>query len=90
MQQMKEQQKQQQQNQQDPNQEKPGLVELMAEIKMLRSLQLQVNRRTKQVDGLLPNASSDDLPALRKQVHDLAVRQNRLIESARELARQMK
>lgn len=89
MQQMKEQQKQQQQ-QQDPNQEKPGLVELMAEIKVLRSLQLQVNRRTKQVDGLLPNATSDDLPALRRQLHDLAIRQNRLIESAKELARQMK
>ena len=89
MQEMKEQQKQQEQ-QQDPNQEKPGLVELMAEIRILRSLQLQVNRRTKQVDGLLPNASSDDLPALRKQLHDLAIRQNRLIESARELAKQMK
>lgn len=89
MQEMKEQQKQQEQ-QQDPNQEKPGLVELMAEIRILRSLQLQVNRRTKQVDGLLPNASSDDLPALRKQLHDLAIRQNRLIESAKELAKQMK
>jgi len=89
MQQMKEQQKQQQQ-QKDPNQEKPGLVELMAEIKVLRSLQLQVNRRTKQVDGLLPTATTDDLPALRKQLHDLAIRQNRLIESAKELAKQMK
>ncbi|MDA1230530.1 MAG: hypothetical protein O2856_07135 [Planctomycetota bacterium] len=89
MQQMKEQQKQKQQ-QQDPNQEKPGLVELMAEIRVLRSLQLQVNRRTKQVDGLLPNATTDDLPALRKQLHDLAIRQNRLIESAKELAKQRK
>ncbi len=89
MQEMKEQQKHQEQ-QKDPSQEKPGLVELMAEIKILRSLQLQVNRRTKQVDGLLPNAGSDDLPALRKQLHDLAIRQNRLIESAKELAKQMK
>ena len=89
MQQIKEQQKQEQQ-QQDPSREKPGLVELMAEIKVLRSLQLRVNSRTKQVDALMPNASSDDLPALRKQVHDLAIRQNRLIESAKELARQMK
>ncbi len=89
MQEMKEQQKQQEQ-QKDPSQEKPGLVELMAEIRILRSLQLQVNRRTKQVDGLLPTATSDDLPALRKQLHDLAIRQNRLIESAKELAKQMK
>ena len=86
---MKEQPKQQQQ-QSDPSQEKPGLVELMAEIRVLRSLQLQVNRRTKQVDGLLPSATTDDLPALRKQLHDLAIRQNRLIESAKELAKQAK
>ena len=89
MQQMKEQQKQQQQ-QSDPSQQKPGLVELMAEIRVLRSLQLQVNRRTKQVDGLLPSATTDDLPALRKQLQDLAIRQNRLIESAKELAKQAK
>ncbi len=87
MQQMKEQQKQEQR---DPSQEKPGLVELMAEIRVLRSLQLQVNRRTKQVDGLLQSTTTDDLPALQKQLHDLAVRQNRLIESAKELAKKAK
>lgn len=87
MQQMKEQQKQEQ-KQSDPSQEKPGLVALMAEIRVLRSLQLQVNRRTKQVDGLLQSAMTDDLPALQKQLHDLANRQNRLIESAKELAKQ--
>ena len=88
MQEMKEQQQQQQQQQ---NQEqKEGLVELMAEIKMLRNLQLQVNRRTKKVDGLLKSAPTDDMPALQKQVHDLAVRQRRLIETAKELAKQAK
>ena len=86
MQEMKEQ--QQQGQQQEGSQQKPGLVELMAEIKMLRNLQLQVNRRTKQVDGLLHSVSSEDLPSLKKQVHDLAVRQRRLIETAKELARQ--
>ena len=89
MQHMKEQQKQEQQKR-DPSQEKPGLVELIAEIRVLRSLQLQVNRRTKQVDGLLQSTTTDDLPALQKQLHDLAVRQNRLIESAKELAKQAK
>jgi len=87
MQEMKEQQKQEQQ-QQDPSQEKEGLVELMAEIRVLRSLQLRVNRRTKQVDRLLQSANTDDLPTLRSQLHDLAIRQNRLIESAKELAKQ--
>ncbi len=86
MQQMKEDQKQQQQPK-NPGEEKPGLVELMAEIRVLRSLQLQVNRRTKQVDGLMPAATSDDVPVLRKQLHDLAIRQTRLIESAKELAK---
>jgi hypothetical protein len=87
MQEMKEEQQQQSQQQEGPPQ-KPGLVELMAEIKMLRNLQLQVNRRTKQVDGLLQSASSEDFPSLKKQVHDLAVRQRRLIETAKELAKQ--
>jgi hypothetical protein len=86
MQQMQEHQKQEQQKK-DANQEKPALVELMAEIRVLRSLQLQVNRRTRQVDALVPSAPSDELPALRKQLHDLAIRQTRLIESARELAK---
>lgn len=86
MQEMKEQQQESQQQQGPP--QKPGLVELMAEIKMLKNLQLQVNRRTKQVDGLLQSASSEDLPSLKTQVHDLAVRQRRLIETAKELAKQ--
>ncbi|MCA9008807.1 MAG: hypothetical protein KDB01_03625 [Planctomycetaceae bacterium] len=86
MQQMQDHQQQEQQKK-DANQEKPALVELMAEIRVLRSLQLQVNRRTRQVDALVPSAPSDDLPALRKQLHDLAIRQNRLIESVRELAK---
>lgn len=88
MQEMKEQQQQSQQQEGPP--QKPGLVELMAEIKMLRNLQMQVNRRTKQVDGLLQSAASEDMPSLKKQVHDLAVRQRRLIETAKELAKQPK
>ncbi|RLS40250.1 MAG: hypothetical protein DWH78_03955, partial [Planctomycetota bacterium] len=88
MQEMKE--EQQQQQQQQSSEQKQGLVELMAEIRMLRNLQLQVNRRTKQVDGLLQKAATDDLPALQKQVHELSLRQHRLTQSARELAKQAK
>lgn len=87
MQEMKE---EQQQQQQQSSEQKQGLVELMAEIRMLRNLQLQVNRRTKQVDGLLQKAATDDLPALQKQVHELSLRQHRLTQSARELAKQAK
>ncbi len=85
MQEMKE--HEQQQNQNQESQEKPGLVKLMAEIRMLRTLQLQVNRRTKQVDGLMQSVTTEDQPALRKQLHDLAVRQQRLIGTAKELAK---
>ncbi len=86
MQEMKEQKDQQQE--QSSSQQKQGLVELMAEIRMLRNLQLQVNRRTKQVDSLLQSAPVEDQPSLNKQVHELSVRQRRLIESAKELAKQ--
>ena len=60
----------------------------MAEIRMLRTLQLQVNRRTKQLDGLMQSVTTEDQPALRKQLHELAVRQQRLIVTAKELAKQ--
>lgn len=88
MQEMKDQQKQDQQ--QSGQMQKPGLVELMAEIRMLRNLQLQVNRRTKHIDELLQSAPLDDRPTLMKQVQDLANRQKRLVDSARELAKQAK
>lgn len=88
MEEMKSQQRQQQQ-QQSSDQEKPPLVELMAEIRVLRSLQLRVNRRTKQVHQLLqendPSAESD----LNDQLAELADRQHRLRESAAELAAQL-
>ena len=87
MQEMKEHEQQQRQQNQN-SQEKPGLVKLMAEIRMLRNLQLQVNRRTKQMDGLMLSATTDVQPALRKQLQELAVRQQRLIDTARELAKQ--
>jgi hypothetical protein len=70
------------------DQQKPPLVELMAEIKVLRSLQSRVNRRTRQVDDLLLQQPVDP-GRLMKQLDELAARQQRLIESARELAKQM-
>jgi hypothetical protein len=85
------------QNMQDSNRpsqpSQPGgqqqrLVELMAEIRVLRNLQLQVNRRTKQVDGLVPGADANVLPRLQGQIQELAERQQRLLETAKELAKQ--
>jgi len=87
MQEMKDQQHQEQQQQQS-GKENQKLVALMAEIRMLRNLQLQVNKRTKQVDSLLQTAPAEEQPGLQKQVRELAVRQRRLMESARELSKQ--
>ena len=88
MQEMKADQKPQQG--QSGQQQEPPLVEMIAEIKVLRSLQLRVNRRTEQIDILLQEAGSDDLADLQEQLEELAIRQQRLRESAFELAERMK
>jgi hypothetical protein len=61
------------------------LVEKLAELKMLRSLQLRVNRRTKQIGRLIhgEQASSDDLAA---QLQALARRQAEIQEATYILA----
>jgi hypothetical protein len=87
MQEMKNPERQEQQ-QQGPQQQQSALVELMAEIRVLRNLQLQVNRRTKQVDRLFQTAPAADQGPLQKQIRELAERQQRLIETAKELAKQ--
>ena len=84
-----EQQQQQQQQQQSGPQQKAPLVELMAEIRVLRSLQLRVNRRTAIVDRLLQEDNAAEQAGLLNQLEELTLRQNRLTESAGELARQM-
>ena len=91
MQEMKEQQQQGEQQQGQPK--RPDLVDLMAEIKVLRSLQLRVNRRTKKINDLLADpevqASGADTADLQEQLAELARRQDRLRESAIELAKKL-
>lgn len=89
MEEMKSEERQQQQQQNSQQQKKPPLVELMAEIRVLRSLQLRVNRRTSQVHELLLESDSADTADLTEQLDQLAQRQNRLRESASELAERM-
>ena len=87
MQQLQE--RQQQENQQQQGQQlQSRLVDLIAEIRVLRNLQLQVNRRTKQVDDLLERVSDAERSALLKQVSELAERQQKLFEAARDLEKQ--
>jgi hypothetical protein len=89
MQQMQERQQQEnQQQQQQGQQQQSPLVDLIAEIRVLRNLQLQVNRRTKQVDDLLERVSDAERSALLKQVSELAERQQKLFEAARDLEKQ--
>ncbi len=87
MQQMQERQQQENQQQQQGQQQSP-LVDLIAEIRMLRNLQLQVNRRTKRVDDLLEGGSDSERATLLKQVSELAERQQKLFESAKDLEKQ--
>ena len=76
---------QQQQTQNKP----PPLVELMAELRILRSLQVRVNRRTKQVNDLLLENDESETEDLLAQLNELARRQDTLRESAIELAKKL-
>ncbi len=88
MQDMKSEERQQQQQQQQ-TQKKPDLVELMAELRVLRSLQLRVNRRTKNINELLQENDPNETVELQIQLSELARRQDRLRESAIELAKKL-
>jgi hypothetical protein len=88
MQEMKSEERQQQQAQ-SGEQKKPPLVQLMAEIKILRSLQLRINQRTQRIDGFLAEQSDDDQAALIQQLEQLTTRQQRLVESAEELGKRI-
>ena len=66
----------------------PPLVDILAELKMLRSLQLRVNRMTKQFGRMIE--SPDGEQALKGEVLDqlrrLAVRQARIQQATYDLA----
>ena len=88
MQEMKNPNRQQKQQQPQGGQKQSRLVELMAEIKVLKNMQLQVNRRTKQVDELIPKADDQSKTSLLKQLRELSSRQQKLIETTKEMAKQ--
>ncbi|MFN8706364.1 MAG: hypothetical protein ACK50J_06755, partial [Planctomyces sp.] len=73
-----------------PSEKKPPLVALIAEIKVLRALQVRVNRRTIQIDQMMQaTTEAEQRKTFALQLTDLAARQRRLVDSARELSRQM-
>jgi len=77
-----EQKKQQQQQQQD---QEPPLVDKLSELKMLRALQLRVNRRTRRLARLIDGEQAKDNDVI-QQLRGLARRQARVQKAARDLA----
>jgi hypothetical protein len=62
----------------------PPLVDMLAELKMLRTMQVRVNRRLKQIGELVQGDETTD-PQLRKGMNELAGRQQRLVEITRDI-----
>ena len=77
-------QQQQQQQQQDGN-EKP-LVDQLGELKMLRSLQYRVNRRTKQLGRSFDGEQAQKADVV-QQLHDLSGRQSRIQQATSDLVK---
>lgn len=76
----------QQQGQPMPQQQQdPALVDALSELKMLRSLQYRVNRRTKQLGRAVDGEQAGD-PDLQKQLRELSVRQAKIQQTAHDLA----
>ncbi|HUQ72713.1 MAG TPA: hypothetical protein VM165_24515 [Planctomycetaceae bacterium] len=80
--------KDQRKKQQPPQQGKPqqpGLVDSLAELKMLRSLQYRVNRRTRELGRLTDGEQSRDQDVL-GQLQELSRRQAKIQRTAADLA----
>ena len=77
--------KQQPQQGQQGQQQDQGLVDILSELKMLRSLQYRVNRRTKQLGRLVEGEQASD-PDLRAQLQSLSQRQAKIQQSTYNLA----
>ncbi|MBM4078028.1 MAG: hypothetical protein FJ267_20555 [Planctomycetes bacterium] len=76
--------KQQQSQQPDQNKPKP-MVDKLAELKMLRSLQYRVNRRTKQLGRMVDGEQSVD-PDVVRQLKQLSQRQAKVQKATYDLA----
>lgn len=78
----KDQQQQQQQQQQDDDN---ALVDALAELKMLRSLQLRINRQTKQLGRLIEGEQATE-PEVVEQLQTLSRRQAKIQQATYDLA----
>ncbi len=75
---------QQQPGQQGQKQDKP-LVEQIAELKMLRSLQLRINRRTRRLGGMIKGEQATDADVV-DQLRSLSFRQAQVQQATHDLA----
>lgn len=81
----KDQRKKQQQQQQAGQKQQAGLVDGLAELKMLRSLQYRVNRRTRELGRLSDGEQARDPDAV-GQLQELSRRQAKIQRTAADLA----
>jgi hypothetical protein len=66
---------------QPPNSDQPALQKLLdeiAELKLIRHLQVQVNERTKRYGNKTPMAEQSDDSQIKKELRDLGDRQDKL------------
>ncbi len=82
---LKDQKQQQQQQQQQQQKPPPPLVNKLAELKMLRSLQYRVNRRTKQMGRLVEGEQALDADVV-SQLRQLSERQAKVQKATHDLA----
>lgn len=83
-----EKQEEEQQQQQQQQQGQPGeqpLVDTLSELKMLRSLQLRINRRTRQLGRMIEGDQADD-PDLRDQLQSLSRREAKIQKATYDLS----
>lgn len=76
---------QQQQQQQQQQQDDDALVDALAELKMLRSLQLRINRQTKQLGRLIEGEQATE-PEVVEQLQTLSRRQAKIQQATYDLA----
>ncbi len=77
--------KQQQQQQQQQQEDENALVDALAELKMLRSLQLRINRQTKQLGRLIDGEQAQE-PEIIEQLQTLSRRQAKIQQAAYDLS----
>ncbi len=76
---------QQQQKKQQQQDDENALINQLAELKMIRSLQNQINRLTRQIGRELDGEQASD-PDLRRMTEDLSRRQKRLQDATYDLS----